>query len=80
MFVRRIRQTQHYRVCRVRCKLCGSVIEWRNKSKSDGGPGRVLYCQCGMVGMAPSAYCHQIVLVVPATLDDVEDLFEKWED
>lgn len=73
-------ELQHYRICRLRCRQCGSIIEWENQSKDDRGPGRVLYCQCGKVGLDPAAYLHRILVKTPATFDDIEELSEKWED
>ena len=73
-------ELQYYRVCRLRCRLCGSIVEWKNRSKEDCGPGRILYCKCGKVGMDPAA-CHpRIMALFPATLDDLEPLFEPWEE
>lgn len=74
-------ELEHYfRVCRVQCRRCGTIIEWRSKTKTDGGPDRTIYCQCGGVGMSPSAYARRIVIVPPATIWDVEELSEKWEE
>lgn len=73
-------ELQYYRVCRVRCRLCGTIVEWRNRSKNDSGPGRILYCQCGKVGLDPAALMPRILVMLPATFDDVEQLFEPWED
>lgn len=70
----------YYRVCRIRCRLCGSIIEWENRSKADRGPGRVLYCRCGKIGMDPAAFLPRILVMPPATFADVEDLSEPWED
>lgn len=72
-------ELQYYRVCRVRCKLCGTVLEWRNRSKDDRGPRRVMYCQCGSVGMDPAACMFRILVKPPASFDDVEEFSVKWD-
>lgn len=80
IFEEKIMELQHYRIYRLRCRRCGSIIEWENRSKDDRGPGRVLYCQCGKVGMDPAAWLPRIIVSSPATFDDVEQFFEPWED
>lgn len=70
----------YFRICRVRCKLCGTILEWKNRSKNDPGPGRVMYCQCGALGLDPSACLYRVLVKPPASFDDVEDLSERWND
>lgn len=64
------------KICRIRCKLCGDVLEYTNRSDSDMGPGRVMLCGCGLVGLDPSSVNYRVLAVPPATLEDVEDLSE----
>lgn len=66
---------KYYKVCRVRCKLCGTVLEYVNRSKQDNGLGSALMCDCGKVGLDPSA-CLYRVLGDP---ENYEDLSEPWE-
>ena len=69
-------ELQAYRICRLRCRLCGTVLSWENRSKSDPGPGYALRCQCGTVGLDPSAVAYRILGPTEAW----EDLSEKWEE
>ncbi len=64
----------YFRVCRVRCRSCGEVLEYRNQSKSDQGPGRAMTCPCGKTGLDPSASLYRVFG------NDFDDLSEKWED
>lgn len=66
----------YFRICRLRCKCCGTVLEWKNRSKDDWGPGYALYCQCGKVGLDPSAAAYRIL----GDKENWEDLSEKWEE
>ena len=51
----------HYvRVCRVQCCTCKSILEYRNQSKSDCGPGRMMVCSCGRVALDPAASMYRI--------------------
>lgn len=63
----------HYRVCRVRCKRCGDVLEHVNQTKQDNAP-RMLVCSCQKVALDPAALMYRIV----GHPDDYEDLSEKW--
>lgn len=69
-------ELQYYRICRLRCRRCGSTIEWKNRSKDDRGPGYPMYCQCGKVAIDPSAVAYRIL----GSDEDFEDLSEKWEE
>ncbi len=66
---------KYYRVCRVRCKRCGDILEYVNKTK-DENASRVLYCSCGAVGLDPSAALYRIL----GTSADYTDLSEEWDD
>lgn len=66
---------KYYKVCRVRCKRCGDVLEHVNQSKEDNYP-RVLFCSCGQVGLDPSASLYRIQ-GEPGSFDD---LSEEWEE
>ncbi len=63
----------YYRVCRVKCKRCGDVLERINRTKDDNY-SRMLHCSCGKVALDPAAIMYR-VLGEPA---DYEDLSEKW--
>lgn len=64
-----------YRICRVRCKRCGDVLEHENKSREENYP-RVLYCSCGAVGLDPAASMYRIL----GSKENFEDLSEEWTD
>lgn len=66
---------KYYRVCRVRCKRCGNVLEHVNSTK-DENASRVMYCTCGAVGLDPSATLYRIL----GNSDDYTDLSEEWRD
>ena len=69
-------EIKYYRICRLRCRHCGSVMEWRNRSKDDRGPGYPMMCQCKKVGFDPSACFYRIL----GNETDWEDLSEPWEE
>lgn len=63
-----------YRICRVRCKCCGDILEYINKSKNDNFDG-MLVCSCGKVSLDPSAVMYRVI----GSPSDYEDLSEKWD-
>ncbi len=65
---------KYYRVCRVRCKKCGDVLEHVNQTK-DENVCHTSYCRCGTVGLDPSATLYRIL----GNPSDYEDLSEEWE-
>ena len=67
---------KYFSVCRLRCKRCGSVIEYHNRSKDDRGTGYPLTCSCGKVSLDPSACAYRIL----GAEEDWEDLSIPWED
>lgn len=67
-------EMKYYRVCRIRCKSCGTVLEYYNRSKSDRGPGYPTMCRCGKVGLDPSACAYRILG------EPFEDLSEPWQE
>lgn len=69
-------EIQYFKVCRLRCNLCGSVMEWHNRSKDDRGPGRPLYCACKKVALDPSACFYRIL----GNEEHWTDLSEPWTD
>ena len=69
-------ELQYYRICRVRCLCCNSVLEYENQSQNDNGPGRLLTCKCGKVGLDPSATLYRII----GDEKNWVDLSETWED
>lgn len=64
-----------FKVCRVRCKLCGDVLEYENQSKQDNGTRAPMYCSCQKVALDPSATMYRI-LGDPKVY---EDLSEPWK-
>ena len=69
-------ELKYYKVCRLRCNCCGSVMEYQNRSKDDRGTRYVMMCSCGKVGLDPSACMYRIL----GDKDDWEDLSEEWEE
>ena len=69
-------QLKYFKVCRLRCKRCGSVMEYHNRAKDDLGTRYPMMCSCGKVGLDPSA-CDYRILGNP---EDWEDLSEEWTD
>lgn len=68
-------EIKYYRVCRVRCKCCGDVLEHINHTKDDNCHS-ILHCSCGKVSLDPAALMYRI-LGDPA---DYEDLSEEWKE
>ena len=66
---------KYYRVCRVRCKRCGEMLEHVNQTKDENAP-RVMSCSCGAVGLDPSATLYRIL----GNSADYTDLSEEWDD
>ena len=65
----------YYRVCRVRCKCCGDVLEQVNITKDDNSSG-LIRCSCGKVALDPSPIMYRII----GASVDYEDLSEKWDE
>lgn len=68
-------KTTCYRVCRVRCKRCGDVLEYVNLTKADNGSG-LIRCSCGKVALDPSPILYRII----GASVDYEDLSEEWDE
>lgn len=66
-------QLTHYRVCRVKCKCCGDVLEHVNRTKEPQSH-RMLTCTCGKVQLDPHVFAYRI----NGYPEDYEDLSEKW--
>lgn len=65
---------KYYKVCWVRCKLCGDVLEHVNRSKNE--LSTMLTCSCGQVSLDPSPLFHRII----GDEGTYEDLSEEWEE
>ena len=65
---------KYFKICRVRCKSCGTILEYENRSKDDAGPGSLMACECGKVALDPSATLYRII----GSADFWEDLSEEW--
>lgn len=63
----------YYKVCRVRCTLCGEVLEHVNQTKDERGS--IFSCTCGKVALDPSAVFYRVV----GEPENYEDLSERWE-
>lgn len=63
----------YYRVCRVRCKHCGEVLEHTFHTK-EMNSCRMRWCGCGKTALDPHPVAYRILG------DDYEDLSEKWSD
>ena len=69
---------KYFSMCRVQCCSCKSILEYKNKSKTDWGPGRMMVCSCGRVALDPAVTMYRIVgLKRDAAW---EDHSEPWED
>ena len=65
---------KYYKVCRIRCRKCGDVLEYVNKVKLSRGMLR--YCSCGAVGLDPAAIMYRTL----GNPEDYEDMSEEWDD
>lgn len=63
-----------YKVCRVKCKHCGDVLEYVNQSKEDNGPRLMMVCKCGRIGLDAAALAYRVM----GADEDFEDLSEEW--
>ena len=69
---------KYFRIRRVQCCTCKSILEYRNQSKSDRGPGRMMTCSCGRVALDPAASMYRIVELKRDA--KWEDFSEPWVD
>lgn len=65
----------YFKVCRVRCLLCGDVLEHENETTQDNS-SRALWCSCGKTMLDPAASFYRIC--GPAR--QFEDLSEEWHE
>lgn len=65
---------KYYKICRVRCKLCGDILEHENKTKQEGQKD-ALFCSCKKTVLDPSASFYRIL----GNPNDYEDLSEEWD-
>lgn len=68
----REKDVQYFKVCRIRCRCCGDVLEYINQSKTEHG--RLMLCSCRKVGLDPAASMYRTL----GNPEDVEDLSEEW--
>lgn len=71
-------ELKYFRICRVQCCTCKSILEYRNQSKSDRGPGRMMVCSCGRVALDPAASMYRIVELKRDA--EWKDFSEPWVD
>lgn len=69
----------YYRVCRVRCTKCDTLLSKTFFSK-EMVSCRMMTCRCGAVSLDPHPVAYRIVLGAGITWDDVEDTSEPWTD
>ena len=66
-------EIKYYKICRVKCKCCGDVLEHINQTKDERNS--LFYCHCGKVGLDPSPVMYRII----GAEEDFEDLSEEWK-
>lgn len=62
-----------YKICRIRCKCCGDILEYINRSKDDRS-GVLRFCSCKKVGLDAAACMYRIL----GESKHYEDLSEEW--
>lgn len=67
----------YFKVCRVRCLCCGTVLVHVNRNKYDSSPG-LMWCRCGRVGLDPAPLGYRVLST--EGFDIVEDASELWRD
>lgn len=58
---------KQYKICRVRCKRCGDVLEHDNATRTE----KMLRCQCGAVGLDPDALAPRIIAESRGAFEDL---------
>jgi len=66
-------ERKYYKICRVKCRRCGNILEHRNRTKADNH-FHILRCSCGKVGLDSAAIGYRIV----GNPSDYEDFSEEW--
>ena len=69
----------YYRVCRVRCKRCDTLLS-QTFFSTELNSYRMMTCRCGAVSLDPHPTAYRIVLGAGATWDDVEDTSEPLKE
>lgn len=64
---------KYYKICRIRCLRCGSLLEHTNRAKTDNFC-HTMWCRCGRVGLDPAATGYRIL----GEPEDYTDLSEEW--
>ena len=67
------KEATFYRVCRIRCKCCGDVLE-RTFQTKEMKSYDMQWCQCGKVALDPHVVAYRVI----GYPEDYEDLSEKW--
>lgn len=62
---------KYYRICRVKCRWCGDLLEHINQAKADSH-FRIRWCRCGKVGLDPAAVGYRI-MGEPAAYEDLSE-------
>lgn len=62
---------KYYRICRVKCRWCGDLLEHINQAKADSH-FRIRWYRCGKVGLDPAAVGYRI-MGEPAAYEDLSE-------
>lgn len=58
---------KQYKICRIRCKKCGDVLEHDNATRA----AEILRCQCGAVGLDPDDLAPRIIAESRGAFEDL---------
>ena len=67
----------YFKICRVRCLRCGTVLMHVNRSKQDSS-ARVMWCRCGSVGLDPAPLGYRVRSTEGFGI--VEDTSKLWRE
>lgn len=63
-----------YRICRVRCKKCGDILEHENKTYPTRA--ELQFCTCGSVGLDPDNLAYRIIAESRDVFEDLSQMEE----
>ena len=66
---------KHIRICRVRCRRCGDLLEYIHKSKTET-PHMLLVCTCKAIIVDPDPISTRVI----GNDEDYEELHDYWDD
>lgn len=64
---------KYYKICRVRCLRCGSLLEHINRTKTENSIS-TMWFRCGRVGLDSAAAGYRIL----GKPEDYADMSEEW--